>query len=165
MIRAAESVRGARRGRDGLGAAPRTFAFLRGMTMKPTSTACTPAALLLLGASAFPQGTPDAATAELLARVEAARGRSTKPLDTLAVEGSFEVRFDEAGPAPIATGTFRDAWAGRATYRHTVTMADVADLEQGVADGVVWEIEPHMGAKVHDGAKAAALQRWFALQR
>jgi effector-binding domain-containing protein len=133
--------------------------------MKPSSTARTPAALLLLGATAFSQGTPDAATAELLARVDAVRGRSTKPLDTLVVEGTFEVRFDETGPQPIVTGTFRDVWAGRATHRHTGTMTDVADLARGVADGVVWEIEPNMGAKVHDGAKAAALQRWFALQR
>ncbi len=131
----------------------------------PSATACTPSALLLLGAAAFPQGTPDPATAELVARVESARGRSTKALDTLAVEGTFEVRFDEAGSQPIATGTFREAWAGRATFRHTSTMPEVADLMRGLADGVVWEIEPHMGATVHDGVKAAALERWFALQR
>lgn len=131
----------------------------------PSSTACSSGALLLLGATAFPQGTPDAATAELLARVEAARGRSTKALDTLAVEGTLEVRFDEAGSEPIATGNFREAWAGRATHRHTSTMTDVADLERGFADGVVWEIEPLAGAKVHDGAKATALQRYAALLR
>jgi len=133
--------------------------------MKPHSVpARTPAALLLLGASAFPQET-DLATAELLARVDAARGRSTQALDTLAVEGTFEVRFDEAGEAPIATGTFREAWAGPAAHRHVGVMTAVADLERGLADGVAWEIEPLAGAKVHDGARAAALQRWFALQR
>ena len=131
----------------------------------PSATACTSAALFLLGATAFPQGAPDAATAELLARVEAARGRSTKALDTLAVEGTFEIRFDEAGEAPIVTGTFREAWAGRATFRHTGTMEGVADIERGFAGGVVWEIEPHFGAKVHDGAQAAAMVRYAALLR
>jgi effector-binding domain-containing protein len=131
----------------------------------PFATAHASAALLLLGASALSQGTPDAATAELLARVEAARGRSTKALDTVAVEGTFEIRFDEAGEAPIVTGNFREAWAGRTTFRHTSTMADVADIERGFAGGVVWEIEPHAGAQVHDGAKAVALVRYAALLR
>ncbi len=131
----------------------------------PSATACSSAALFLLGATAFPQGAPDAATAELLARVEAARGRSTKALDTLAVEGTFEVRFDETGEAPMETGTFRESWAGRATFRHTSTMTGVADLERGFADGVVWEIAPLAGAKVHDGGKGVAMRRWAALLR
>ena len=137
----------------------------------PSAAACTSTSLVLLGPiafgafGAFPQAASDAATTELLARVESARGRSTKALDTLAVEGTLEVRFDEAGPAPIASGTFREAWAGRATFRHSSGMDGIADLGRGVADGVVWEIEPNMGAKVHDGAKAAALARSFALQR
>ena len=131
----------------------------------PSATACTSVALYLLGATAFPQGAPDAATAELLARVEAARGRPTKALETLAVEGTFEIRFDEAGEAPLVTGTFREAWAGRGTFRHTGAMEGVADLERGFADGVVWEIEPHSGAKIHDGAQAVAMVRYAALLR
>ncbi len=124
-----------------------------------------PAALLLACAATLPQGAPDTATTELLARVEATRGRSTKALDTLAVEGTFEVRFAEAGETPVVTGTFREAWAGRAVHRHVGAMEGVADLERGLADGVAWEIEPHAGARVHDPAATAAMQRWFALQR
>ena len=134
--------------------------------MDPCPSALTPAVLLLFGASALAQAkTPDAATAELLARVDAARGRSTKALDTLAVEGVFELRFDEAGSEPVVSGTFRESWDGRTSFRHTSSMPDVVDQERGFADGVVWEIEPNAGAKVHDGAEEVVLERYFALLR
>jgi effector-binding domain-containing protein len=171
MIRAADAVPGC--GGTETGPSPHDRSSFRGTTMTTSPflganrfrAARAPAALLSLCATAIAEGSPDAATAELLDRVEAARGRSTKALDTLAVEATIEVRFDEAGPAPLVTGSFREAWAGRASFRHSATMEGVAVLERGFAEGVVFEIEPNMGATVQKGAGAKAWEHFSAVQR
>ncbi len=125
-------------------------------------------ALLLLSATAFSQETKDPATAELLARVESARGTPAPVAtekDTLSVEGTVEVRFAETGETPMETGTFREAWAGRSAHRHVTEMSGISNLERGLSKDAVWEIEPNTGVRVHSGADATALARWVALQR
>ncbi len=143
----------------------RRFSLLR------ASAAALPFAPLLVAA---PGPSPsDAAAAALVAKVEAARGRSTKPLDTLVIEGTFTVSAlvpDPTDPTkmtdyPFARGSFRELFAGADQARHTGEMEGVAPLERGVTGERAWEVEPMAGAKVHAADAASTSRRHFALLR
>jgi effector-binding domain-containing protein len=119
---------------------------------------------LLLCAPALAQAKADAETRALIARVDAARGAARLPA-TLVIEGTYEVRFEGApGGEPVAKGGFRELYAAEAA-RHSSDMGPFGKMERGFTKELVWETDPHMGAKRYDGAAAQTVRRWFALLR
>jgi effector-binding domain-containing protein len=107
----------------------------------------------------------DPAVAALLDKVAATRGIAANVKTRSAVQtGDYEVWFD-GQKAPVAKGTFRDAFSGTDLARHVSDMGSFGTMEKGVHRDVVWELDPHMGAKVHRGVNAAAVQRYFAILR
>lgn len=107
----------------------------------------------------------DPAVAALLDKVAGKRGfaAGTKTR-SLVVTGSYSVSFQDA-PEPVAKGTFAEYFAGVDRARHVSDMGGMGVMEKGISGDVVWEVDPHMGAKVHSGASAAASRRYFAMLR
>lgn len=107
----------------------------------------------------------DPAVAALLDKVAATRGiGGGVKTRTAVVTGDFEVSF-ASQPGPVAKGTFRDTFSGTDLARHVSDMGSFGTMEKGVHRDVVWEVDPHMGARVHRGVGAAAMQRYFAMLR
>lgn len=108
---------------------------------------------------------PDPEVAALLDRVAKNRGLAPAvPTRTAIVTGEFVVTFAGA-PEPVAKGLFTDTFAGADRARHTSDMGDHGRMEKGMLGGLVWEIDPAMGAKVRGGAAADAVRRYFACLR
>ena len=119
----------------------------------------------ILCAQAPAQGTRkpgDPAVEQLLTKIMTQRG-ATKP-SSLVVEGSYSVSAGDE-PKPIAKGRFVDLFSGTELARETCSMGKDGAMERGVHDGVVWEVDPYMGAKVQRGAHADVGRRYFALLR
>jgi effector-binding domain-containing protein len=107
----------------------------------------------------------DPAVGALLAKVAARRGlQSGKPETPIRCDGDYAVTF--AGQKePVAKGTFVDLFAGPERVRHTSNMGPYGAMERGVFDGVVWEVDPSLGPKVHGDLYGAVVRRWFGLLR
>ncbi len=103
----------------------------------------------------------------LLARIDKTRGtpKSDPPL-SLRVEGTYTVVIDgAAGGQPVAKGAFRESFVGTDQARHTSEMGPMGALERGLVGDLAWEVDPAMGAKIHRGANAAVVRRFFAVLR
>lgn len=126
-------------------------------------------ALIVAGAGALAQegaSAMDPETTALLERVDAARGRPAKPLDTLELEGTFTVAMKgQMDDQPFANGTFRDCFAADGRWRQVSTMPGLRDLERGAAGPLTWAVEPNWGAQLYDAADAAQMRRAAELQR
>lgn len=124
---------------------------------------CTVAFPLVVLAAAVPaQAKADAETRALLARMDAALGQ---PPAALSVEGTYAVTMGQASGKPVAQGKFRELFAGTDRARQTCAMGDFGALERGIGDGLSWELDPMLGAKVHTGAQAVTARRYFAILR
>lgn len=133
--------------------------------MSPLAPLAIAAALLCcaLGPAQSPRPA-DPGLQALLAKMAAARGRSTAPRDTLHATGTYTVTF-EGMPEPVAKGAFDDWFAGPHLARHKSDMGPMGAMERGTTEALAWEVDPAMGAKVRRGAQGAAVRRWFAILR
>ncbi len=122
--------------------------------------------LLVLCAGASAQGRLDAGAKALVEKIDAARGRSAKPEESLAVEGTLANTF-EGTPSDgfVLKGTFREVSAGANRARHRIDLGDNGVMESGITDDLVWEIDPVAGAKIYTGAPALTLRRYSTLLR
>jgi len=107
----------------------------------------------------------DAEARALLGRIDAARGSAHLP-DTLVIAGTYQV-FMAGAPdgKAIASGDFREAFAGADRARHESDMGAFGKLQRGVTAELAWEVEPSLGAKRYDGVAGATVRRFFALLR
>jgi effector-binding domain-containing protein len=116
-----------------------------------------------IGTPAAPR--PDPEVAALLDKAAARRGIAAgAKTRSLGLSGTFTVTFDGIAE-PVAKGTFGEQFLGGDLARHVSNLGNVGTMEKGVWRDVVWEIDPHMGAKVHGGVNAAAVRRYFAMLR
>lgn len=107
----------------------------------------------------------DPAVAALLDKVAGNRGFAPGVKKrSLVATGSYAVSF-EGTSEPVARGTFAEHFAGVDRVRHVSDMGGMGVMEKGISGDVVWEVDPHMGAKVLTGANAAASRRYFAMLR
>ena len=111
------------------------------------------------------RATVDPALEPLLAKVATARALAAagKPA-TLRAEGSYTVVFGEQ-PEPVAKGAYRELFDGTARARSVTDAGEHGTMEKGVHGELVWELDPHLGAKVQRGSHAAATRRYFAILR
>jgi effector-binding domain-containing protein len=124
--------------------------------------------VLLFCAGASAQARIDADASVLVGKIDAARGRSGKPAETLAVEGTLAVTFEgtPANDETVLKGTFREVYSGASRAGHRIDLGELGGvLESGMTEDLVWEIDPVAGAKIHSGAPATALRRYSALLR
>jgi effector-binding domain-containing protein len=131
------------------------------------------AGAVLLSSILCAQSPPRAGTAAksdpqldaLLAKLATSRALAVpgKPA-TLQLSGTYAVTFGESAQ-PVAKGVFRELFAGTDRARSTTDMGPLGTMERGIAGDTVWEIDPHLGAKVHRGGHAAATRRLFAVLR
>lgn len=123
--------------------------------------------LVLLGLQARAAGQADPTVPALLDKIDAWRGTAkTKLPASLTIEGTYAVTFAGAATAePVVKGAFREAFVGDELARHTSEMGAFGSLERGIRNQLVWEVDPSMGAKVHSGANAAVVRRYFSLLR
>lgn len=138
-------------------------------------------ALLMLGAALFPvllcaqepastrRATATPELEPLLAKIAAQRGPAKAGADTtIAFTGTFEVSFvSEPGKPPeiAAKGAFRELFVGDRLARCTTDMGPFGAMEKGLHADRVWEVDPHMGARLQRGVNAAAARRYFAMLR
>lgn len=130
------------------------------------------ALLLLLGTAALPaqdptkKPTPVAADPEvdaLLQKLAARRGvHADGEAASLHMKGPYEVRF--AGVKdPVAKGTFEEWFTAGGDAFHQSNMGPMGSMQRGVQKDLVWEVDPHLGAKVRRGVAAAQVKRYCAL--
>lgn len=114
--------------------------------------------------SARPAPKLDPAVDALLTKLAGKRGPAAAGKDvSLAAEGSYVVTFEGVGE--VAKGGLRELFSGTTAARCTSDVGQFGAMEKGLHDGVVWEVDPHFGAKVLRGTSAAAARRYFALLR
>ncbi len=140
------------------------------VTLDPSSLpSCALAAavpLLLFCAVASAQARIDADAQALVEKIDAARRGSTKPEESLAVEGTFAITF-EGTPSDgfVLNGTFRELFSGASRAKHRGDLGDNGVMDSGITEDLVWEVDPATGAKLYTGAHALTLRRYFAILR
>lgn len=128
----------------------------------PLAFVCAAVLVSLLATRASAQKNLDPEVAALLQKIDRGLGQPARKPRSLVVEGTFAVSFPGA-PEPVAKGAFREAFAGNDRARHTSDMGEMGALERGIRGDLVWEVDPAMGAKVHRGAYASAVRRFYGL--
>lgn len=119
--------------------------------------------LSLCAAARSQDPAPDAALAALLAKIDAAYGT---PPENLRLCGEYAVRFaGTPGDKPVAQGKWIEIFAGAERARMTIQMGEYGANEKGLADGVIWEVEPMLGARIYAPPQARVARRYLALLR
>ena len=122
--------------------------------------------LLLFCAGASAQTRIDADARALVEKIDAARGGSAKPPESLAVEGTFAITFEGTpSDGAVLSGTFRELFSGASRAKHRGDLGDNGVMESGITEDVVWEVDPATGAKLYTGVPALTLRRYFAILR
>ena len=122
--------------------------------------------LLLFCARASAQARIDTDAKAMVEKIDAARGRSAKPQESLAVEGTFAITFEGTpSDGAVLSGTFRDVFSGASRAKHRGDLGDNGVMESGITEELVWEVDPASGAKLYTGVPALTLRRYFAILR
>ncbi len=122
--------------------------------------------LMILCAGAFAQSNPAPDAKALIAKMEETLGVPTKPLASLAIEGTFGVTIEGVNDGkPCVEGKFREIFLGEKLMRHTSDMGEHGLMESGATEAFVWEIEPLTGAKILAEADEENARRYAALLR
>lgn len=121
---------------------------------------------MILCAAVPAQSEPGSEVEAMVAKLDAVRGTSARPPEVLLLEGTIEITFADVPVAgTMLKGKFRELLAADGRSRHEGDYGEMGTMQRGVADGVVWEIDPTTGARVLEGDGAAAVRRYFALLR
>ncbi len=110
----------------------------------------------------------DPALIALLDKVAAEYGIATgHKATTFALTGTYEVSFvsPEGKSESVGKGVATEKFAGTDLARHVTEMGAFGKMEKGVHRDMAWEVDPHMGARVHTGVNAAAMRRYFGMLR
>ena len=108
----------------------------------------------------------DAEVQELVAKIDAWRGKAKGPPASLSMEGTFTVTF-EGVPAEgfELKGTFRQLFSGATLVRTTADLGENGVLDSGCTADLVWEVDPTTGPRILTGAAASSMRRSFAIAR
>lgn len=99
----------------------------------------------------------------LLQKIAARRGLHAEGEKAgLHMKGPYEVRF-EGVKEPVAKGAFEEWFVASGDAFHQSDMGPMGKMQRGVSKGLVWEVDPHMGAKVRRGVAGAQVVRYCAL--
>jgi len=135
------------------------------MTMKSIRTrVCSVLSAAAIAGGVPAQEKPPAAVEKLLVEIDAALGLPSAAPRARKIEGDYSIVFDgQAGGKPIAEGAFREFYAGDDRARHVSGMGSYGNLERGVQQDLVWEVDPAMGAKVHRAHHGDAVRRFYGV--
>jgi AraC family transcriptional regulator len=122
--------------------------------------------LSILCAASLAQSKPVPDAKALLQKIDEARGRPSKPVTSLAKEGTFGVVFEGLNDGkPVVEGKFRELYLGENFVRQTSDMGDHGLTEKGSTEELVWDLDPMLGGKIYADHAAATARRFFALSR